>query len=75
MVSDTNTCPVGEFLGHIDGITYIDSRGDSRYLITNSKDQTIKLWDVRVLASDTAHANFVYHNWDYRWQNVPRQRK
>ena len=31
--------PVGIFAGHIDGITYIDSRGDGRHLITNSKDQ------------------------------------
>ena len=31
--------PVGILAGHLDGLTYIDPRGDGRYLITNSKDQ------------------------------------
>lgn len=46
--------PVGTFAGHRDGITFIDSRGDDRYLLTNSKDQTIKLWDMRCFASNEA---------------------
>lgn len=29
--------------GHRDGITSIDTRGDGRYVLTNSKDQTIKV--------------------------------
>ena len=35
--------PVGLLAGHVDGVTFIDSRGDGRHLITNSKDQSIKL--------------------------------
>jgi WD repeat-containing protein 23 len=35
--------PVGILAGHVDGLTFIDSRGDGRHLITNSKDQSIKL--------------------------------
>lgn len=39
-------------MGHLEGITFIDSRGDGRYFISNGKDQTIKLWDIRKMASD-----------------------
>lgn len=67
--------PVGIFAGHVDGLTYVDSRGDGRHLVTNSKDQSVKLWDLRRFSSSDAqeHAKQVVrtHNWDYRWQNVP----
>ena len=39
--------PAGMFLGHTEGVTYIDSKGDGRYVISNAKDQTCKLWDLR----------------------------
>lgn len=38
---------VATLVGHHDGITYIDAKGDGRYFISNSKDQALKLWDVR----------------------------
>ena len=28
-------------------MTHLDPKGDGRYLISNCKDQTIKLWDMR----------------------------
>uniref|UniRef100_A0A914ELB6 Uncharacterized protein n=1 Tax=Acrobeloides nanus TaxID=290746 RepID=A0A914ELB6_9BILA len=67
--------PVGVFAGHRDGITFIDSRGDDRYLLTNSKDQTIKVWDLRHFSSEagissTKHA-VSNQKWDYRWQCTP----
>ncbi|XP_042469219.1 uncharacterized protein LOC122051934 isoform X2 [Zingiber officinale] len=37
--------------GHLDGITFIDSRGDGHYLISNGKDQTTKLWDIWKMSS------------------------
>ena len=43
--------PAGMFLGHTEGITYIDSKGDGRYVISNGKDQTCKLWDLRNMVS------------------------
>ena len=43
--------PVGTLAGHADGITYIDPKGDGRHLITNSKDQSVKLWDIRQFSS------------------------
>jgi WD repeat-containing protein 23 len=67
--------PVGVFAGHRDGITFIDSRGDDRYLLTNSKDQTIKLWDMRHFSSDKAIESTKTavgkQTWDYRWQCCP----
>jgi WD40 repeat protein len=42
----------GVLMGHLEGITFIDSRGDGRYLISNGKDQTIKLWDIRKMSSN-----------------------
>jgi len=38
---------VGVFVGHTEGLTYVDSKGDGRYVLSNSKDQTMKLWDIR----------------------------
>lgn len=37
----------GVFLGHTEGLTYVDSKGDGRYVLSNGKDQTMKLWDLR----------------------------
>jgi DDB1- and CUL4-associated factor 11 len=54
---------------------------DSRYLISNSKDQTIKLWDMRRFANEsTIHksriaSNTTNRNWDYRVGAQPQTRK
>ncbi|KJH51804.1 WD domain, G-beta repeat protein [Dictyocaulus viviparus] len=67
--------PVGVFAGHRDGITYIDSRGDDRHLISNSKDQSIKLWDLRRFSSYKTVRKTIncvrQQSWDYRWQPPP----
>ncbi|XP_018357559.1 PREDICTED: DDB1- and CUL4-associated factor 11, partial [Trachymyrmex cornetzi] len=77
LINVSNPSPVGVLAGHRDGITYIDSRGDTRYLITNSKDQCIKLWDTRVFSSRKAQQNarqlIERQDWDYRWQPVPQR--
>jgi len=60
----------GAFVGHIEGITYIDSKNDGRYILSNGKDQSMKLWDCRKMMSSarfreldiTREATF-----DYRW--------
>ncbi|WCJ21453.1 DDB1- and CUL4-associated factor 11 [Euphorbia peplus] len=66
--------PAGVLIGHLEGITFLDSRGDGRYLISNGKDQTIKLWDIRKMSSN-ASCNVGYRNyeWDYRWMDYPPQ--
>ncbi|XP_022091921.1 DDB1- and CUL4-associated factor 11-like [Acanthaster planci] len=77
MLSDTQCDPVGMLAGHTDGITCVDSKGDGRHLITNSKDQSVKLWDLRVFSPASAVANckraVAGQHWDYRWQQVPRR--
>ncbi|XP_054848502.1 DDB1- and CUL4-associated factor 11 isoform X1 [Eublepharis macularius] len=69
--------PVGILAGHRDGITFIDSKGDARYLISNSKDQTIKLWDMRKFSGreglEASRKAVTQQNWDYRWQQVPKK--
>lgn len=44
--------PAGILMGHLEGVTFINSRGDGRYLISNGKDQTTKLWDIRKMTSN-----------------------
>lgn len=46
--------PAGVLMGHLEGVTFIDSRGGGRYFISNGKDQTIKLWDTRKMSSNTS---------------------
>lgn len=81
-MDESNPKEIGLFVGHLDGITYIDSKKDARYLISNSKDQSIKLWDMRLFSSSDAQTTVSqsprrrtrYHNrWDYRWDEVPKE--
>ncbi|KAL1518063.1 hypothetical protein ABEB36_001744 [Hypothenemus hampei] len=75
-LDETNVKPVGLLAGHQGGITYIDSRGDGRYLISNSKDQSIKLWDIRCMSDEAAVNESLRavrnQPWDYRWHGVPQ---
>ncbi|XP_057487349.1 LEC14B protein-like isoform X1 [Actinidia eriantha] len=66
--------PAGVLMGHLEGITFLDSRGDGRYFISNSKDQSIKLWDIRRMSSNaTSNPGFRNYEWDYRWMEYPPQ--
>ena len=49
--------PVGVMVGHTEGLTHLDPKGDGRYFISNCKDQTIKLWDVRSMMSEHEYDN------------------
>ncbi|KAJ1972104.1 hypothetical protein H4R35_004863 [Dimargaris xerosporica] len=74
---DDHSKPVGIFLGHTEGITHIDAKGDGRYCISNAKDQTIKLWDIRRMHSiaevgDRDPAFGLTTQWDYRFHAYPR---
>jgi len=58
-------------LGHTEGVTYIDSKGDGRYVLSNGKDQTMKLWDLRKMhdsskADDRSYRRYMNHDFDYR---------
>ncbi|XP_078440984.1 transducin family protein / WD-40 repeat family protein [Wolffia australiana] len=67
--------PAGTLVGHLEGITFVDSRGDGRYLITNGKDQTTKLWDIRRMTSTASCARPRTFDWDYRWMDYPEKAK
>ncbi|KAK3996518.1 WD40-repeat-containing domain protein [Cladorrhinum sp. PSN332] len=71
--------PAGAFVGHTQGITYIDSKGDGRYILSNGKEQSMKLWDLRMAKSgswfEEARPSVItaarqrQFNYDYRWQD------
>lgn len=86
ILDESHPLPVSVFVGHGHGITYLDSKGDFRYIITNSKDQTIKLWDTRHPSSqsdipsviETVKSNSTswdYRNYDRRMMNLRDQQK
>jgi hypothetical protein len=53
---------------------------DTRYLISNSKDQSIKLWDMRRFSNEStiemsrAVSNSLNNGWDYRYEIYGRRR-
>ncbi|KAJ4769019.1 Transducin family protein / WD-40 repeat family protein [Rhynchospora pubera] len=69
----TREKPAGVLAGHLDGITFIDSRGDGRYFISNGKDQAIKLWDIRKMSSSVKFSIPRAYDWDYRWMVYPSE--
>ncbi|XP_051631615.1 LOW QUALITY PROTEIN: DDB1- and CUL4-associated factor 11-like, partial [Manacus candei] len=69
--------PTGVLAGHRDGVTFLCPRGDGRYVVSNSKDQSAKLWDLRRPAGPggvaAARRAVARQSWDYRWQRAPAQ--
>ena len=67
----------GVFLGHTEGITYIDSKGDGRYVLSNGKDQTMRLFDLRKMVStetaDGVNLQQYTTNFDYRFEDFQDQ--
>ncbi|CAI5959549.1 unnamed protein product [Closterium sp. NIES-64] len=68
--------PVGVLVGHTEGITHLASKGDARCFLTNGKDQTMKLWDIRVMMDhadyeDLPPPRIPFFQWDYRWMDYP----
>mmetsp|Transcript_5107 Transcript_5107/g.13339 ORF Transcript_5107/g.13339 Transcript_5107/m.13339 type:complete len:584 (-) Transcript_5107:165-1916(-) len=65
----------GSLQGHTEGLTYISSKGDGRYFISNGKDQKCKLWDIRMAGESKprsrSKARMPRFYWDYRWQPYP----
>ncbi|KAM7536454.1 hypothetical protein Aperf_G00000085956 [Anoplocephala perfoliata] len=74
---DTRTpmkSPVAYYPGHLDGVVYIDSKNDGRYFLSNSKDQTIRLWDVRLsvpVCELEAPLVQPLKSWDFETQRIP----
>ncbi|EED13777.1 WD repeat protein [Talaromyces stipitatus ATCC 10500] len=61
----------GAFVGHTEGLTYVDSKGDGRYVLSNGKDQTMKLWDLRKMVTteqfDKINITHYTTGFDYRY--------
>ncbi|KAI0094186.1 WD40-repeat-containing domain protein [Irpex rosettiformis] len=69
--------PSGVLMGHTEGITYVSAKGDGRYLISNGKDQKLRLWDLRKMRSNLEfeqweHRDFGIPSFDYRRGSYPR---
>jgi WD repeat-containing protein 23 len=64
--------PAGVLVGHTEGITYVSPKGDERYVISNGKDQTMRLWDPRKMRSHgewaaLAPTKYGVPDYDYRF--------
>ncbi|KAI0401554.1 WD40-repeat-containing domain protein [Xylaria palmicola] len=63
----------GAFVGHIEGLTYMDSKDDGRYLLSNGKDQSMKLWDLKMMYTSAQfrernpRQHTPFSEFDYRW--------
>ena len=65
--------------GHTEGITYLSAKGDGRYVVSNGKDQTCKLWDLRKMVSSERFETMTPKycgspSFDYRSGVVPKPR-
>lgn len=49
---------VGGFVGHTEGITFVDTKGDGRYCLSNSKDQVILTFNDFLM---TLNEQFSFH--------------
>ncbi|KAG8835599.1 hypothetical protein FRC17_002191 [Serendipita sp. 399] len=69
--------PAGVLIGHTEGITYVAPKGDGRYVISNGKDQTLKLWDLRKMAPfskfmEVRSEDYGIPDFDYRRDSYPK---
>lgn len=64
-------------MGHTEGLTYIDSKGDGRYVLSNGKDQLMKLWDLRKMITPSKlreiDINRYTTGYDYRWNTYTEE--
>jgi DDB1- and CUL4-associated factor 11 len=68
--------PQGVLIGHREGITNVCTKGDGFHLISNGKDQCMKLWDIRFLKSYEQYKHFreghrYQMEFDYRLGSYP----
>jgi len=65
-------------VGHTEGIASVAAKGDGRYIISNGKDQAMRLWDLRKMHSsaefDKFSSDFYGMHYDYRYDRYPKPR-
>ncbi|KAF9245903.1 WD40 repeat-like protein [Melanogaster broomeanus] len=72
--------PSGVLVGHTEGITNVSAKGDGRYVISNGKDQALRLWDLRKMCGSDdfdkfSHRDYRLHNYDYRYGYYPKPKR
>ncbi|XP_055345296.1 DDB1- and CUL4-associated factor 11-like [Paramacrobiotus metropolitanus] len=72
-LSESRPRPCGYFVGHKHGITFLDPHFDGRHVLSNGKDQCIKLWDLRAFSPqeglEEARKAVNENQWDYRYRS------
>ncbi|BGP47242.1 hypothetical protein JCM10450v2_003094 [Rhodotorula kratochvilovae] len=73
--------PSGTCVGHTEGVTFVAPKGDGRYILSNGKDQGMKLWDLRMMTSNSDferlrldRKSFSIHDFDYRYGRYAKPR-
>ncbi|KAI9570371.1 WD40 repeat-like protein [Boletus coccyginus] len=72
--------PSGVLAGHTEGITNVSAKGDGRYVISNGKDQVLRLWDLRKMCSSDhfdsfKHRDYRCREYDYRYGHFPKPKR
>ncbi|KAF4573324.1 hypothetical protein EYR40_003596 [Pleurotus pulmonarius] len=72
--------PSGVLVGHTEGITYVSAKGDGRYVISNGKDQSLRLWDLRKMRTSAefdriGKNKYSAPHFDYRYPNYPKPKR
>ncbi|KAJ1915018.1 hypothetical protein IWQ60_008590 [Tieghemiomyces parasiticus] len=75
ILRSSNSQPTGHLFGHTEGITFLEAKGDGQHCVSNSKDQTMKLWDIRRMLSSFSRegreSRRLSMDWDYRFDRYP----
>ncbi|KAJ7330549.1 hypothetical protein DFH08DRAFT_815445 [Mycena albidolilacea] len=70
--------PSGILMGYTEGITYVSTKGDARYIISNGKDQKLRLWGLHKMRSnqdlEEVENNYYGTNYNYRYPHYPKPR-
>jgi DDB1- and CUL4-associated factor 11 len=61
-------------IGHTEGITNVSAKGDGRYVISNGKDQALRLWDLRKMRTNAEcesipKEDYRITDYDYRYKS------
>jgi len=57
--------PSGVLIGHTEGLANVSAKGDGRYVISNGKDQALRLWDLRKMRTNAEYEEVASDNEDY----------